>query len=123
MFQKLDIKDGYWRSVVADTDKWNFCYVLPKLTPKEPTQIVVPKCLQMGWAESPAYFCSASETARDVSETLLHLPIGSFPAHKLEELTMSDYSNKLNNLKSHTLMYPSPKGPTWLPPSLSLIHI
>ena len=48
MFQKLDIKDGYWRGVVEEEAKWHFCYVLPKLHPDEPTSLVVPKCLQMG---------------------------------------------------------------------------
>ena len=63
LFSKLDIKDGYWRMVVSPVDEWNFAYVLPKLTPDEPTQLVIPTCLQMGWRESASYFCAALETA------------------------------------------------------------
>ena len=29
LFSKLDIKDGFWRLVVAAADAWNFCYVIP----------------------------------------------------------------------------------------------
>ena len=86
-FAKLDIKDGFWRMAVADEDAWNFCYVLPAQSPGvtnlDDIQIVIPNSLQMGWCESPPFFCAASETARDVIETLLaevHLP-----AHKLED--------------------------------------
>ena len=85
LFSKLDVKDGYWRMVVAPNDEWNFAYVLPKLTPDEATQLVIPSCLQMGWCQSASYFCAASETARDVSATLANQPPGSLPAHPLEE--------------------------------------
>ena len=56
LFSKLDIKDGYCQMVVAPDDEWNFTYVLPKLSPDEPMQLVVPSCLQMGWCESTSYF-------------------------------------------------------------------
>ena len=81
-FQKLDIKDGFWRCVVEEGAEWNFCYVLPKLDPKEPTKLVIPNCLQMGWCQSPANFCMGTETARDVVEELSLLPIGTLPEHK-----------------------------------------
>jgi hypothetical protein len=29
--------------------------------------LVVPTSLQMGWVESPPYFCAATETSRDIS--------------------------------------------------------
>jgi hypothetical protein len=38
----------------------------------------------MGWCDSPAYFCAASETARDVAETLAQQAPGSLPEHPLE---------------------------------------
>ena len=71
--------------VVTPDDEWNFAYVLPKLTPYEATQLVIPSCLQMGWCQSASYFCAASETAHDVSDTLTKQPPGSLPAHPLEE--------------------------------------
>ena len=87
LFSKLDIEDGYWRMVVPADDEWNFAYVLPKQDPQdpdEPTILVIPSSLQMGWTHSPANFCAASETARDVHETIVHKPIGSLPPHALE---------------------------------------
>ena len=58
LFSKLDIKDGFWRMTCAQGEEWNFAYVLPN-SPGEPIQIVVPSALQMGWAESPPFFCAA----------------------------------------------------------------
>ena len=86
MFAKLDIKDGFWRLIVNDEDAWNFCYIIPhdnttKNTTIDNLQIVVPNCLQMGWCESPAFFCAASETARDTIASLLKTPL---PAHPFE---------------------------------------
>ena len=85
VFAKLDIKDGFWRLVVSDDDAWNFCYVLPNEDPSQPlddTKIVVPNSLQMGWCESPPFFCAASETARDVIASLIGTPL---PPHPFEE--------------------------------------
>ena len=70
--------------VVPEDDEWNFAYVLPKLHPDEPTQLVIPSSLQMGWCDSPAYFCAASETARDVAKQLAATPEGSLEEHPLE---------------------------------------
>jgi hypothetical protein len=85
MFAKLDIKDGYWRMVVAEGKEWNFAYVLPKRKTDTDFHIVVPSALQMGWAESPPFFCAASETARDVAEVLATAPLGTAIPHPLEE--------------------------------------
>ena len=85
MFAKLDIKDGFWRLVVNEEDAWNFCYAVPNKshnTPLDETQIVVPNSLQMGWCESPPFFCAASETGRDVIAKLLKTEL---PPHRLEE--------------------------------------
>jgi hypothetical protein len=41
--------------LVAETDKWNFAYVLPQVD-GQPLQLVIPHALQMGWTESPGYF-------------------------------------------------------------------
>ena len=79
-FSKLDIKDGFWRMVCGDGDEWNFAYVLPN-HPGEPVELVVPSALQMGWAESPPFFCAASETARDVAASYVAEPMGSLFRH------------------------------------------
>ena len=89
LFAKFDIKDGYWRMNVEEGQEWNFAFVLPKLDPSEPTQIVVPSALQMGWSESPPYFCAATETTRDVADARRARPVGSLPKHPLEDLTIN----------------------------------
>ena len=76
---KWDIKDGFWRLDCAPNHEWSFAYVLPH-NGGGPI-LVVPSALQMGWIESPAYFCAASETARDVAETYADTPLGSIPVH------------------------------------------
>ena len=97
VFSKLDIKDGFWRMSVNEDDAWNFCYVLP--TVESPTNIddiliVVPSCLQMGWCESPPFFCAASETARDVITTLLQEL--TLPKHDTEDQMMRDANIRLH---------------------------
>jgi hypothetical protein len=78
---KWDIKDGFWRLDCREGEEWNFAYVLPQET-RQPIKLVIPTSLQMGWIESPPYFCTASETARDVAEQYLQTPIGSLDDHK-----------------------------------------
>ena len=90
-FAKLDIKDGFWRLAVSDQAAWNFCYVLPSLDKTksiEDIEIVVPNALQMGWCESPPFFCSASETGRDTIEQLLREK--SSDPHVFEDLMFTD---------------------------------
>jgi hypothetical protein len=71
LFSKLDISDGFWRLVVRNADSFNFAYVLPQL-PGQPIKIVVPSALQMGWVESPSYFCAVTEFARDITQRLIN---------------------------------------------------
>ena len=70
MFSKIDLSDGFWRMRVSASDRWNFAYVLPQ-PPGEPLRLVIPSALQMGWTESPGYFCAATETTRDVIQVLI----------------------------------------------------
>ena len=80
---KWDVKDGFWRLDCADGEEYNFAYVLPQ-PEGMPVTLVIPTSLQMGWIESPAYFCSASETSRDVAATYAQAPMGSLGKHKFE---------------------------------------
>ena len=102
VFSKLDIKDGFWRMAVNNDDAWHFCYVLPpknKQQDIDDTCIVVPNSLQMGWTESPPYFCSSTETARDIIETLLtsNEPLRK---HVLEKQMLQDIDKIKSSLKT-----------------------
>jgi hypothetical protein len=95
MFTKLDIKDGFWRMRVSDSDAWHFCYVLPTLKknlPEAETELVVPNSLQMGWCESPPFFCSSSETARDTIERIIQNP--NLPHHRFEHIMLKDFTSE-----------------------------
>ena len=86
---KWDIKDGFWRLDCESGEEWNFCYVLPSSAGNDPL-LVVPTSLQMGWIESPAYFCAASETARDVAQTYTNAKLDTLPNHKFLPLTQQN---------------------------------
>jgi hypothetical protein len=70
MFAKIDLSDGFWRMLVHEADKWNFAYALPG-TVGDPIRLIIPHALQMGWTESPGYFCAATETGRDIMQALI----------------------------------------------------
>jgi hypothetical protein len=93
---KWDIKDGFWRLNCKTGEEWNFAYVLPSEI-GAPVQLVIPTSLQMGWIESPPYFCTAAETARDVAEQYLQVPIGDLPAHKFLSWTECDETTFTDN--------------------------
>ena len=75
---KWDIKDGFWRMDCEEEEEYNFAYVLPQ-EEGFPITLVVPTSLQMGWVESPPYFCAATETARDIASDYCDTPVGSLP--------------------------------------------
>jgi hypothetical protein len=81
---KWDIKDGFRRMDCAEGEEWNFAYVLSQQEGK-PVLLVVPTSLQMGWVESPPYFCAGTETARDVTIEYTETPVGMLPPHKFEK--------------------------------------
>ena len=70
MFAKIDLSDGFWRMLVRESDKWNFTYVLPGAA-DAPLRLIIPHALQMGWTESPGYFCATTETGRDILQALI----------------------------------------------------
>ena len=92
---KWDIKDGFWRMDCEEGQEYNFAYVLPQPAGK-PIILVVPTSLQMGWVESPPFFCTASETARDVIEEYIETPVSSLPTHKFINHVMT--SERVNEL-------------------------
>ena len=42
----------------------------------------------MGWSKTPAYFCAATETARDITDDYVRQELGTIPHHKFEERTL-----------------------------------
>ena len=50
-------------------------------------KLVVPTSLHMGWIEYPPFFCTVSETGRDVAEKYTESPVGSLEPHKFVKLT------------------------------------
>lgn len=92
---KWDIKDGFWRLDCCAGDEWNFAYVLPSSVGTADIMLVVPTSLQMGWIESPPYFCAASETARDVASQYAELPMGTLPNHPFVQHTTTNREYKM----------------------------
>jgi hypothetical protein len=68
-------------------EEWNFTYVLPQ-PPGEPIRLVVPTLLQMGWVESPPYFCVATKTVWDITTDYIETELGTRPRHKFKAYAM-----------------------------------
>ena len=86
LLSKVDLSDGFWRMTVHAHDCYNFCYILPQ-PPSESTRVVIPSALQMGWQESPAYFCTATETGRDLINWMIEEDFQLSP-HPFEQFVL-----------------------------------
>jgi hypothetical protein len=80
---KVDLSDGFWQIIVEEAAWWNLCYVMPN-PGGFPNPIVIPSALQMGWMESPQYFCTATKTGQDFIQWLTNQNIDC-PPHRLEK--------------------------------------
>ncbi len=71
-------------------------YVLPQEEGK-PIKLVVPTSLQMGWVQSPPYFCTAMETSCDISTEYCETAVNLLPHHKFEKYFVgaTEYTNLL----------------------------
>jgi hypothetical protein len=49
---------------VAPGDEYHFVFELPRRPEDAEPHYVLPSPLQMGWTNSPAYFCTATEACR-----------------------------------------------------------
>ena len=103
-FAKFDIKDGFWRLVCEEGAEYNFAYVMPQKE-GEPTKLVIPTSLQMGWTESPPCFDTATETARDIADT--YVEAKELRKHYLEEWTKlsQDYKDLPSGERSKHLAH------------------
>jgi hypothetical protein len=84
-FLKVDLAGGYWHMLVEPEAQFNFAFVTPS-APGIPTHLVVPSALQMGWNESPAYFCTMTEMVRDVAQAWINKGTHK-PWHEMEVFT------------------------------------
>ena len=105
-WNKIDLSDGFWRMVVEAGEEYNFAYQLPRRPGDMETYYVIPAALQMGWKNSPALFCLATEATRTLLKRVLALT--------LEEgiTTPHPYDDFITAL-------PAPTVPTaiWVPPA------
>jgi hypothetical protein len=46
--------------------------------------------LQMGWVESPPYFCVATETGQDVATEYIETPVNLLQPHKFHKHVVGD---------------------------------
>jgi hypothetical protein len=70
LLAKLDLADGYYRIPLSPHAAQQLAVVLPP----DRTQhnlIGIPLSLPMGWAQSPPYFCSFTETCADIANSAL----------------------------------------------------
>jgi hypothetical protein len=81
LWQKWDLKDRFWQMDCEEGEEYNFACVLPQVN-SEPITFIVLIYLQMGWVESPPYFCTAAETVRNVASDYCNTPVGSLTPHK-----------------------------------------
>jgi hypothetical protein len=73
---------------VNKADAWNFAYVLPGEGPDKPIQLVNSDALQMGWSESPPFFCTATKTAKDIIDEKMRNNV-ILPEKPIENIMMA----------------------------------
>jgi hypothetical protein len=93
-WQKVDLSDGFWRMIVEHGETFNFVFQLPPRQGDTTKYYVIPAALQMGWKNSPAYFCLGTEGARELIRRLLALTLrtGIVEPHRHEALCVSPAS-------------------------------
>ena len=93
LFSKIDLKDGHWQMVVNENNMWNFAYVLPPEHESNEVELVIPDALQMGWSESPPFFCATIEMAHNLARKYYTEDIPC-PPHKDEHIILNiDWAN------------------------------
>jgi hypothetical protein len=87
LFCKLEISNGFWRLVVHKNDCFNFACVLPQEA-GEPVRIIIPAAVQMGQVESPGFFCTVTESARDLTQHFVDhaVPLPQDPVEDLIQI-------------------------------------
>jgi hypothetical protein len=86
LWSKNDLSDGFWRMIIQSGQEPNFVYEMPHHQAYPEKWFVVPSALQMGWTNSPAYFCTTTEATQQVIVGMLALSIedGNIAPHVYE---------------------------------------
>ena len=84
MWQKIDLSDGFWRMIVEAGKEHNFVFQMPGRPGDDTIYYVVPSALQMGWKNSPAYFCKATGVTKSMIARLLALSLDTGITHPHE---------------------------------------
>ena len=86
---KVDISDGYYRIPLQLDSIAKLAAVMPKEQGEEQL-VALPMVLPMGWKNSAAIFCSATETITDIANERLRQPLPPDDSpHRLEGLAAS----------------------------------
>ena len=123
---KVDIADGFYRIHVHPEDVPTLGVVFPS-APDGTKLVAFPLTLPMGWVESPPWFCVATETGADITNTWLQDGHTSGP-HRLDAL--ADTEPDLQNLeipyaahKVRPLAIPPPPEPPLGPRKKPLAYV
>ena len=94
-WHKIDLSDGFWRMIIEEGKEYNFVFQLPMRPGDMERHYVVPASLQMGWKNSPAFFCTGMETTRELIKRLLALMLGTgIPVYHCHEGYCTDAGPK-----------------------------
>jgi len=80
---KFDLSDGYYRVRLSPGAALDLAVILPGDT-EASNLIGIPLPLPMGWAYSPPFFCSFTETAADLANAQLNAAVEPAYVHELE---------------------------------------
>ncbi len=89
-----DVKDRFWNMDCQEGEQLNFTYVLPQ-PPGMPVVLVIPLSLQMGWVESPPFFCATTETSCNFTTQYCETAVGFLPACKFTKYLTGDSTFEL----------------------------
>jgi len=106
---KFDLSDGYYRVRLSPEAALELAVILPGEN-NQANLIGIPLSLPMGWAYSPPYFCSFTETAADLANQQLKLAVQPTSTHPLELTSQLPTVPVQHNLSFHPKYIPPP-GP------------